>query len=433
MKLILVSLFLVLAGTIVSAQIQDEPPPSNLTFHFMNTVVQQGHDAFYPPYSGIKSLDSDAESQITVRNTWFLGRRIAKNTSFYINPELAGGSGLSGVAGIAGFPNGEAFRVGSGSPKVYVARMFLRHQIFLNDELEWVDNGVNQLREELATRRITLTAGKFSLLDFFDNSEYANDGRTQFMNWSLMTGGAYDFASDTRGNTWGVTAEYFVPGRVLRFAVTAPSSTPNGPKFDFNFPEAHGLNVDFRQSIKLFKNPATIGMTGFLNSTLGARFSEVINTAPDSVLGYRKGYRNKYGAVVNLEQQARRWAWFTSASWADGKTENWGFTQIDHSVNAGVMLLGSMWRRPNDRLGLAGVINGISQDQRNFLARGGNGFIIGDGKLNYQSEKVLEVYYSIRATLNIYITLDYQYIWNMGYNADRGNIGVWGIRSHVEL
>ncbi len=403
------------------------------TFHFMNTVVQQGHSSFDPPYSGIKSLNSENETQITVRNTWFMGKRLGKNTSIYVNPELAGGSGLSGVAGIASFPNGEAFRVGSGSPKVYVARAFIRHQILLNDEKVSFKNGVNQLEEDLTTKRITLTAGKFSLLDYFDGSQYTNDGRTQFMNWALMTGGAYDFSSDTRGNTWGVNVEYFVPGRIIRFAATAPSNTPNGPKFDFDFPSASGYNFDIRQNFKMFHSPATVGFTAFLNNTLSAKFTDVLHTAPDSVLKYRVGYRKKYGAVMNLEQEFQRWAWFATGSWADGKTENWGFTQIDRSVNAGVVLFGNSWSRPNDRLGIAGVINGLSSEQQSFLSRGGNGFIIGDGKLRYMPEKVFEVYYSIRASVNIYITFDYQYIWNMAYNADRGNVGVWGIRSHVEL
>ena len=405
----------------------------NSTFHFMNTVVQQGHSSFSPLYSGIKSLDSNKETQITVRNTWFLGRRLGKNTSIYINPELAGGSGLSGVSGFGGFPNGEAFRVGSGAPKVYVARFFIRHQILLNEEVEQFQNSVNQFEEELTTKRITLTAGKFSLLDYFDGSQYANDGRTQFMNWALMTGGAYDFASDTRGNTWGVLAEYFVPGRIMRFAAVVPSNTPNGPKFDFNFPHASGYNFDIRQNFKLFHNPATVGFTAFLNHTLGAKFNDITNTAPDSVRTFETRYRKKYGFITNLEQEFQRWAWFVTGSWADGKTENWGFTQIDHSLMGGFVLFGYSWLRPNDKLGIGGAINGLSPEQRNFLARGGNGFIIGDGRLTYAPEKVFEVYYSIRANLNIYITLDYQYIWDMAYNSDRGNIGVWGIRSHVEF
>ncbi len=424
--------YFIFIATVVVAQ-TDETRKNNWTFHFMNTVVQQGHSSFHPLYSGIKSLDSNAETQITVRNTWFLGKRLGKNTSIYINPELAGGSGLSGVAGLAGFPNGEAFRVGSGAPKVYVARLFIRHQIPLNEEKELVTNGPNQLEEELATKRITITGGKFSLLDFFDGSQYANDGRTQFMNWSLMTGGAYDFASDTRGNTWGVVLEYFVPGRIIRFGAAAPSSTPNGPKFDFNFPNASGYNFDVRQNFKLFNRSATIGLTTFLNNTLGAKFNDIKYARPDSVLKYEKKYGQKYGFITNIEQEFQRWAWFVTGSWANGKTENWGFTQIDRSANAGLVLFGYSWYRPNDRLGIAGAMNGLSPDQKNFLARGGNGFIIGDGKLNYEPEQIFEVYYSLRANQNIYLTLDYQYIWNMAYNKDRGNISVWGIRSHVEF
>ncbi len=432
MRIIALACLVVLLCTTLFAQ-SDSTRQSNLTFHFMNTVVYQSHDGFQVPYSGIKSLSDQEEAQITLRNTWFVGKRLGKNTSIYVSPELAGGSGLSGVAGIAGFPNGEAFRVGSGAPKIYIARAFIRHHISLSKEKQKMANSFNQLRQELAIERITITAGKFSLLDYFDGSEYANDGRTQFMNWALMTGGAYDFASDTRGNTWGALVEYFVPGRVIRFSVSAPSSTPNGPNFDFNFPEAHGFNFDIRQNFSLFKNKATFGLTGFLNNTLGARFNDIVYTQPDSVAKTRKNYHQKYGGVVSLEQGFRHWAWFAMGSWADGQTENWGFTQIDHSLAGGVVLFGQRWNRPMDRVGLAGVVNGLSNDQRSFLQRGGNGFIIGDGNLNYSQEKIVEAYYSVKVGTNMYLTLDYQYVWDMAFNADRGNIGVWGVRSHVEF
>lgn len=412
---------------------QDKDSVDRWTFRFMNTVVQQGHEGFHPPYHGIKSLDSMSETQITVRNTWFLGRRLTNRTSIYINPELAGGSGLSGVAGIAGFPNGEAFRVGSGSPKIYVARFFIRHEFPLTKETVLVEDGINQLKERLAVKRLTLTVGKFSLLDYFDNSNYANDGRTQFMNWALMTGGAYDFASDTRGNTWGAVLEYITPKRSIRFAITTPSSTPNGPKFDFDLLQAHGINLEYRRLFTLFGRMGHFGVVGFYNSTLGVRFTDAVYTAPDSIARMRTSYHGKYGVVLKLEQEQQNFGWFINGSWADGKTENFGFTQIDRSIMAGIVVGGIRWRRPNDKIGLAGTINGLSPEQANFLERGGNGFIIGDGRLRYATERAAEVYYSIRVHNNIFLTLDYQYIWDMAFNADRGNIGVWAIRSHVEL
>lgn len=432
MKRILLFIFFLLQNLWLLGQTSDDRS-TRWTFHFMNTVVQQGHNAFTVPYSGIKSLDNDAETQITVRNTWFIGKRLAKYTSVYVNPELAGGSGLSGVAGIAGFPNGEAFRVGSGQPKVYFARAYIRHHIPLSKETQSFENGVNQLKEDLPIRRLTITAGKFSLLDYFDGSQFANDGRTQFMNWSLMTGGAYDFSSDTRGNTWGIVLEHITPFRNIKFAASVPSHAPNGPTFDFNLPDARAFDFEVRQQFKLFGKPATIGLTAFLNNTRGVRFNDQIFTQPDSVAKSRNKYNLKYGFVVNLEQQYKNWAWFTTNSWADGKTENYGFTQIDQSISAGVVVFGHTWRHYESFVGLAGAINGLSSEQQNFLARGGNGFIIGDGKLSYAPEQVVEIYYSARISKNMFITLDYQYIFNMAFNSDRGEVGVWGIRSHIEL
>ncbi len=432
MSRVLILLAISFNGFVACAQ-SNEKSLNRWTFHFMNTVVYQSHDAFSVPYSGIKSLNNNYETQITVRNTWFLGLRLSKNTSIYVNPELAGGSGLSGVAGIAGFPNGEAFRVGSGQPKVYFARAFVRHHIPLTDKMESFDNTYNQLKEELPEKRITITAGKFSLLDYFDGSKFANDGRTQFMNWALMTGGAYDFCSDTRGNTWGTVVEYVVPGRNIKLSYTIPSYAPNGPTFDTNFAEANALNFDFRQQFKLFKKQATIGFTAFRNSTRGVVFNDQKYTDPDSVAKNRNSYHLKYGVVMNLEQEYKNWAWFTTNSWADGKTENYGFTQIDNSISAGAVIFGHLWKHYDAFVGVAGVINGLSKDQQSFLARGGNGFIIGDGRLNYAPERIVEIYYSARVSKNMYLTVDYQYIWNMAFNADRGSIGVWGIRSHIEL
>ena len=134
MRIIALACLVVLLCTTLFAQ-SDSTRQSNLTFHFMNTVVYQSHDGFQVPYSGIKSLSDQEEAQITLRNTWFVGKRLGKNTSIYVSPELAGGSGLSGVAGIAGFPNGEAFRVGSGAPKIYIARAFIRHHISLSNTI----------------------------------------------------------------------------------------------------------------------------------------------------------------------------------------------------------------------------------------------------------------------------------------------------------
>jgi len=73
-----------------------------------------------------------------------------------------------------------------------------------------VASGPNRIPEELLASRIILTVGKFSLVDLFDDNAYSHDdARTQFMNW--MDNGAWDFAADTRGYTYGAALEVY-PG-----------------------------------------------------------------------------------------------------------------------------------------------------------------------------------------------------------------------------
>ena len=98
-----------------------------------------------------------------------------------------------------------------------------------------------------------------------------------------------------------------------------------------------------------------------------------------------------------------------------------------------IVIFGENWKRKFDKLGIAGVISGLSDEQQRFLQRGGTGFILGDGNLYYRPEQVVETYYMFALTKNIFISMDYQYIVNVGYNNERGNVGVWALRSHIEL
>ena len=47
---------------------------------------------------------------------------------------------------------------------------------------------------------------------------------------------------------------------------------------------------------------------------------------------------------------------------------------------------------------------------------GGLGFIIGDGRLKYGLEQILEMYYAWQVTKGIVVTLDFQEIVNPAYN-----------------
>ena len=98
----------------------------------------------------------------------------------------------------------------------------------------------------------------------------------------------------------------------------------------------------------------------------------------------------------------------------------------------GVYWRGDKWRRSDDKLGLAFVSNGISGDHREDLALGGSGFLLGDGKLTYGRENIIEAYYNSKLWHGVWASLDAQRIWNPGYNRDRGPVFVGAVRLHFE-
>ncbi len=145
-------------------------------------------------------------------------------------------------------------------------------------------------------------------------------------------------------------------------------------------------------------------------------------------------YSQKYGFGLNIEQAITSdLGFFSRVGWDDGKTETWAFTEIDRSVSAGFSLKGTFWRRPEDVLASAVAINGLSPDHRAYLAAGGVGFIIGDGRLNYAPEQIWETYYAITLWKHLMLTPDIQLIKNPAYNADRGPVVVGTFRVHVEF
>ena len=123
---------------------------------------------------------------------------------------------------------------------------------------------------------------------------------------------------------------------------------------------------------------------------------------------------------------------FSRLSWNDGRNEIMSFTDIDGSLSVGAALKGTQWGRPDDTVGLAGAVNAWSDSHRDFIAAGGLGILIGDGRLNYRTERILEAYYSYSLWKQVKLTFDYQFIGNPAYNADRGPVSVFAARLHAE-
>jgi high affinity Mn2+ porin len=145
-------------------------------------------------------------------------------------------------------------------------------------------------------------------------------------------------------------------------------------------------------------------------------------------------YCAKFGFTLNAEQKiVDDLGAFIRLGWNDGRTETFTFTEIDRTFQGGFSLQGARWQRPEDTVAAAVVVNGLSSAHRDYLAAGGLGFILGDGRLTYGPETILELYYQARLAKSLFVSLDYQFVNNPGYNRDRGPVSIFGLRVHVEF
>jgi high affinity Mn2+ porin len=404
-------------------------------FHFQNTIIYQYHPSFNAKYTGAYSLLPEAEKHISASATFFLGIKLWKHGSFYINPELSGGSGFSETRGIAGFPNGEVYRVDNPAPKIYLARGYFNQVMPLSGTEVDVEDDMNQLGGKMPEAYLSFTAGKFSILDFFDQNSYSHEPRTQFYNWALMGNGAYDYPANTRGYTYGFVEELVYPGWALRFASVMVPTTANGSVMDLNILKAHSSAMEYEKKFNLFKRKGTVRLLGYLTRANMGNYQKAIewgtaNSTTPEVDSVNVTGNTKYGFGLNIEYDpSPNIGWFLRAGWNDGHNESWAFTEIDMALSTGFQLAGTIWNRAEDRIGIAFLMNGISKDHREYLKKGGNGFIIGDGNLNYGSETIAEIYYSFRlGSYPLWLSPDYQFILHPAYNKDRGPVHAFGIR-----
>ena len=419
----------------------DHPASENWSLHFQQTLIQQWHQDLSPRYEGPNSLAARESAKLSLTTTVFLGRRLWKGAAVYFNPEVAGGSGLSGATGIGGAPNGETFRIGDPAPQVYLARLYLRQLWALGAAQEDDEDDLNQLKGTRPARYLALNVGKFSIADYFDQNSYSHDPRTQFFNWSLMSAGGWDYPANVRGYTVGAVLEYVQPGLALRAGLSAMPTDANGPTLDFHYHEAQATTVEVTKSYTVKGHAGAVRLLGFRNQAAMGSYRQAVRQAgsfdsPD-VTAARTDRRTKYGFVVNAEQEiSASVGLFGRFSYNDGHNETWAFTEIDRSLSVGATSTGARWHRPTDRLGLALVANGLSDDHRDYLAAGGSGFILGDGRLDYGLEYIGELYYSIDfPRYHAALTPDYQIVFNPGYNTSRlpGPVHVVALRVHVEF
>jgi len=436
MKKHILSIFLLLiAIKVVLAQ--DTVKQQSHNFHFQQTIITQSNDPFNAPYTGKNSLLPRSQTETSLTTTFYIAGRLWKGAEFYFNPELSGGAGLSSTLGVAGFPNGETFRVGGVQNKIYIGRLYFKQNFEWGKEKDTVEDDQNQLAGLKSKRYFSIAAGKFGMADFFDGNIFSHDPRTQFMNWALMDNGAWDYPANTRGYVMGLNAELGQPGWKLRFALTMVVTQENSSTWDGKIFKANTETVEYERNYKIEGQKGNLRILGFVNNGKFGDYNQAIaqnSKAPviDSTQAYG---RHKYGFGISADQYlSKDFGVFAKASWNDGHTETWFFTEIDRSFTFGASLHGSAWKRTEDELGLAFIVNGLSDPHRQYLANGGYGFIIGDGKLNYSPEMVSELYYRINAyQRKFFISPDYQFILHPAYNADRGPVNIFGVRAHVEF
>ena len=433
------TLLLAIATLVVSHSYAqtDSLMKKRFNLHFQQTIITQAKPGFNAKYSGTNSLSTKSESATSFTTTLFGGARLWKGAEFYFNPEMAGGKGLSQALGVAGFTNGETFRIGSPAPAIYIARAYLIQTFGWGNEVDTLADDANQLAGLRKKRYLSIRAGKFGLSDLFDNNAFSHDPRSQFMNWSLMDNGAWDYPANTRGYVFGTAIEFGQPNWTLRFAATMVTNTANGSVWDAKIGKAHAFTLEYEKRYSIGGQKGTLRILGYDNSAMMGSYRLAIlqNPIAPDITSTRAYGRDKYGFGVNLEQNINaNLGMFAKTSYNDGKTETWAFTEIDRTISLGAILKGDAWKQKDAEAALAFVANGISKDHRNYLADGGYGFIIGDGKLNYAPEMITELYYKFNAyQKKLFLTPDYQFVINPAYNKDRGPVHVFSLRAHVEF
>jgi len=406
---------------------------------FQSTYVAQSKRAFSAAYSGPNSLIPQKEFSYSFTATAALGFRPWAGAAIYLNPELSQGVPLSGLTGLGGFPNGELARTSGPSLTLYRARTFIRQTWGLGGESEKVESDFNQLAGSVRKQRLVLTVGTLSIQDIFDDNAYSHDPRTQFLNWALITHGAYDFAADARGYTSGAAIEYFGNDWAVRLGRFAQPKEPNQMALDDRLLKNYGDQLEVERAHTLLEQPGKVRLLAFRNVAKMSRYSDALALAtrgsntPD-LNAVRTGQRVKYGVGVNIEQAITSdIGVFARAMWADGNTEAYAYTEMDRSFSLGTLIKGTAWGRAQDTFGVALAVGGLSAPHRRYLERGGIGFFIGDGALNYRSETIVESFYSVKLFNGAWLSADAQYIRNPAYNADRGPVKVGTLRLHAEF
>jgi high affinity Mn2+ porin len=411
--------------------------PEWYSAHAQGTIVTQKNGQFTSPYMSNLSLQPHEPSATSETATLYYAARFWESDwqtgEVIFNPEIAGGIGLSGSNGIAGFPNGEITRVGIAQPTPYIARLYLRETIALGDETEKVEDAFNQIAGKRAVERLTIVIGKFSFTDLMDDNKYSHDPRTQFLPWSFMYNGAWDYPANVRGYSYGLGIELNQKNWALRYGMMQVPRFANGATLDGTI-NGFGYAMELEERYDINKHPGKLRLMAYVNHAKMGNYAESLLWSPlHPEITASRSYRCKYGFCLNWEQEiCKDLGMWARLGWNDGQSESWAFTPIDRTVTFGWLLHGTCWHRKADTVGLGFGFNGLSHIHREYLAAGGQDFNLGDGALNYRPESIMESFYNWEIRKNINLTFDAQGVANPAYNHDRGPVAIGTIRVHFE-
>ena len=290
-----------------------------------------------------------------------------------------------------------------------------------------------------------VTAGQFSTLDIFDDSRYAKDPRTQFMNWGNLTYLAYDYAADSRGYGWGLAGEWYLENWVMRASRMTTPRDPNGLPVDWNIMKHYGDQIEVERGHSMGDLPGKVSVLAYRNKMVLARFADATNyviqnnaQGTQAINNVRTNEQFKTGFGINAEQAITKDAGvYMRAFKSDGQTETMAFAEADNSVSVGAGINGTSWARPADTLGVSLMRNGLSSARQQYLQAGGVSFFIGDyagtgQTITYKPEQIAEIYYNATVIKNVFAGVNFQHIQNPAYNAARGPVNIFSFRIHAE-
>jgi len=412
--------------------------PQTWAIHGQATFVLQAHPDLRSPYEGPNSLRGQGEAKETFDATLYAGFRPWSGAEIWVNPEIDQGFGLSNTLGVAGFPSGEAYKVGKAQPYAKLPRWFLRQTINLGGDSERVDADLNQLSGRQRSNRLVVTVGKFSVVDVFDTNEQAHDPRSDFMNWTIIDAGTFDYAANAWGYTYGAAAELYAGPWAFRAGAFDLSDVPNSERLDPRFSQ-YEFDGEIEHRHSILGQPGKLKVTLYLNHGRMGRFEDAIRLAeqtggPADIAAVRQT-RNRAGISFNLEQQvSKSTAMFVKGGLTNGNIEPYEFTDVDRTLAVGATVKGTGWGRGDDTVGVAGVVNGITRVHQQFLNAGGLGILVGDGKLPHPGgEYLAEAYYDVALAKPLHLSFDAQLVVHPGYNRDRGPVPVGGLRLHAQF